>query len=111
MIHSEPKFKCDVCDMTFRRSDKMLVHRRKHPETMNYTCENCGLGFMELTSIKTHVNFHCKAGRPDVKNILPIANPLNFHGQQTAELNIETHPGPLSQSNDDQNIELNHSMN
>lgn len=96
--------------MTFRRSDKMLVHRRKHTEhTMNYTCENCGLGFMELTSIKTHVNFHCKA-RADVKNILP--NPMDFHGQQTAELNIETHPGGLlGQPNDgSNNMELNHSM-
>lgn len=67
LIHEEPKFKCDICDMTFRRSDKMLLHRRKHPETMNYTCENCGLGFMELSSIKTHVNFHCK-GKTDVKD-------------------------------------------
>lgn len=66
LIHEEPKFKCDICDMTFRRSDKMLIHRRKHPETMNYTCENCGLGFMEITSIKTHVNFHCK-GRNEMK--------------------------------------------
>lgn len=90
LIHEEPKFKCDICDLTFRRSDKMLVHRRKHPETMNYTCENCGLGFMELTSIKTHVNFHCKA-RADVKNIMPVPQ-LNYGDQQTAELNIETQP-------------------
>lgn len=91
LIHEEPKFKCDICDMTFRRSDKMLLHRRKHPETMNYTCENCGLGFMELSSIKTHVNFHCK-GRIDIK---PNINEeqTGYGGQQTAELNIETHPG------------------
>lgn len=96
LIHEEPKFKCDICDMTFRRSDKMLLHRRKHPETMNYTCENCGLGFMELTSIKTHVNFHCK-GRSDVK---PIANESqnNFEDQQTAELNIESHTGDSPQA-------------
>lgn len=60
LIHEAPKFKCDVCEMTFRRSDKLLEHRRKHVETMNFTCENCGLGFMELASIKTHVSFHCK---------------------------------------------------
>lgn len=64
LIHEAPKFKCDVCDMTFRRSDKLLEHRRKHAETMNFTCENCGLGFMELASIKTHVSFHCK-GKAD----------------------------------------------
>lgn len=99
--------------MTFRRSDKMLVHRRKHPDAMNYTCENCGLGFMELTSIKTHVNFHCK-GRIDVKNELPPVHQISdFHGQRTAELNIETHPGGhLGQSIEgSNNVELNHSMN
>lgn len=89
LIHEEPKFKCDICDMTFRRSDKMLVHRRKHPETMNYTCENCGLGFMELASIKTHVNFHCK-GRTDVKVNLSETQ-IGYENQQTAELDIETH--------------------
>lgn len=60
LIHEDPKFKCDICDLTFRRSDKLLAHRRKHPDTMNYTCESCGLGFMELSSIKTHIGFHCK---------------------------------------------------
>lgn len=88
LIHEEPKFKCDICDMTFRRSDKMLIHRRKHPETMNYTCENCGLGFMELTSIKTHVNFHCK-GRSDIKQTMSDSQ-INYDEQQTAELNIES---------------------
>lgn len=96
--------------MTFRRSDKMLVHRRKHPETMNYTCENCGLGFMELTSIKTHVNFHCKA-KADVKNLLSMAHQMNYNGQHTAELNIETHPGHLSQASASPSIELDHSLN
>lgn len=86
LIHEEPKFKCDICDMTFRRSDKMLLHRRKHPETMNYTCESCGLGFMELTSIKTHVNFHCK-GRTDKLNASETE--MNFEQQETKELNIE----------------------
>lgn len=81
LIHEDPKFKCDICDMTFRRSDKMLLHRRKHPETMNYTCENCGLGFMELSSIKTHVNFHCK-GRIDVKSSINELQ-MNFDVQQT----------------------------
>lgn len=77
--------------MTFRRSDKMLVHRRKHPETMNYTCENCGLGFMELTSIKTHVNFHCK-GRSDIKPTTSDSQ-MTFDEQQTAELNtVESGP-------------------
>lgn len=56
LIHEEPKFKCDVCDMTFRRSDKMLVHRRKHPETMNYTCENCGLGAFFFVSFFLLIN-------------------------------------------------------
>lgn len=61
LIHEAPKFKCDVCEMSFRRSDKLLEHRRKHPETMNFTCVNCGLGFMEMASIKTHLAFHCKS--------------------------------------------------
>lgn len=74
--------------MTFRRSDKMLIHRRKHPETMNYTCEICGLGFMELASIKTHVNFHCK-GRSDIK--ADISDTQIGFDDRTAELNIETH--------------------
>lgn len=102
LIHEEPKFHCDICDMSFRRSDKMLIHRRKHPETMNYTCENCGLGFMELTSIKTHVNFHCK-GRNDKPNETQIGD----DNQETAELNIETHSGQLlEQTGSGHNIEL-----
>lgn len=89
LIHEEPKFRCDICDMTFRRSDKMLVHRRKHPETMNYTCESCGLGFMELASIKTHVNFHCK-GRNDCKPMLNESQ-MSIADQQNAGINIESH--------------------
>lgn len=85
LIHEEPKFKCDICDMTFRRSDKMLIHRRKHPEAMNYACEKCGLGFMELTSIKTHVNFHCK-GKPDNNE-----SQTDGFNDLTAELKIERH--------------------
>ncbi|XP_031621830.1 zinc finger protein 16-like [Contarinia nasturtii] len=87
LIHEDPKFKCDICDMVFRRSDKLLSHRRKHPETMNYTCENCGLGFMELNSVKTHVNFHCKVLKPPLN-----ATQMNFDSPQTTDLNIETHP-------------------
>lgn len=104
LIHEEPKFKCDICDMTFRRSDKMLVHRRKHPETMNYTCENCGLGFMELTSIKTHVNFHCK-GRTDVK---PNVNEsqMNYEDQQTSESNIDGHSGSSTQAESGSRMDL-----
>lgn len=96
LIHEEPKFKCDICDMTFRRSDKMLIHRRKHPETMNYTCENCGLGFMELTSIKTHVNFHCK-GRSEVKSF----------DDQTDEMSIESHSGNIAHFSSGPTADLN----
>lgn len=60
LCHEPPKFKCDICEVAFRRSDKLLAHRRKHSEPMNFTCEDCGLGFMELSSIKTHLGFHCK---------------------------------------------------
>lgn len=60
LCHEQPKFKCDICEMAFRRSDKLLAHRRKHSEPMNFTCENCGLGFMEIASVKTHIGFHCK---------------------------------------------------
>lgn len=63
LCHEEPKFKCDICNVAFRRSDKLLAHRRRHAEPMKFTCENCGLGFMELTSIKTHIGFHCKVKR------------------------------------------------
>lgn len=93
LIHEEPKFKCDICDMTFRRSDKMLIHRRKHPETMNYTCENCGLGFMELTSIKTHVNFHCK-GRTDGN---PINEPQIDFDEPSSELEMTKHSANIVQ--------------
>lgn len=71
---------------------------------------------MELASVKTHCNFHCKGRNVDVKDI-----PLqlqHFHAQQTAELNIESHPVHLNieaqipgQQIGTPNIELNHSMN
>lgn len=87
LIHEAPKFKCDVCDMTFRRSDKLLEHRRKHAESMNFTCENCGLGFMELASIKTHVSFHCK-GKTDGASTSTNSTTLSTNSTITTELDI-----------------------
>lgn len=102
LCHEEPKFKCDICDLAFRRSDKLLAHRRKHPEPMNFTCENCGLGFMELSSIKTHIGFHCK-GKAENKVITTelsitetVEQPTETMEQpaetRTESLAIESHP-------------------
>lgn len=90
LIHEEPKHKCDVCSMSFRRSDKLLIHRRRHTELMNYTCENCNLGFMDISSIKTHINFHCKAK--------PGGTSTAFLLNQAAETIITTPIIPMGES-------------
>lgn len=96
LCHSEPSFRCDICQMAFRRSDKLLTHRRKHSEPMNFTCENCGLGFMEIASVKTHIGFHCKGKPTNIEETTTTALSIT---NQTDELG---HP---QTSNDDVMIE------
>lgn len=85
LVHEQPKFKCEICLLAFRRSDKLLTHRRKHAEPMNFTCENCGLGFMEVASVKTHIGFHCKGTATSIEKTttteLSITNPTDELGR------------------------------
>lgn len=80
LIHEDPKFNCDICDLSFRRSDKLLIHRRKHPETMNYTCENCGLG-------ELNTNTHSFASHSIIRH--KIFRFFRFHGISISENSLQ----------------------
>lgn len=52
------KYKCDICQKAFKRSDKLLIHRRSHPEKMPFSCSKCNKGFLIEQSLRVHDKNH-----------------------------------------------------
>lgn len=73
----EPKYKCDVCNETFNRTDKLLNHRRTHKEPMKFYCKFCNLGFMDQKSYATHEMQHTKPPYDDRRKP-EIPNPIHM---------------------------------
>lgn len=73
---NDPKYKCDVCNETFNKTDKLLNHRRTHKEPMKFYCKFCNLGFMDQKTYAAHELQHTKpyddrrSLKPDIPNAL-----------------------------------------
>jgi hypothetical protein len=54
-------FKCNHCEMTFARKDKLKQHEAKHVNHPLYTCQECKKGFYRKEHLKDHeISKHSK---------------------------------------------------
>lgn len=66
-MHSEKKYKCDVCGKEFRLKGNLTKHKDIHSEVKKYGCDMCGKRFSQKISLKRHTSnkrLHCHGKSP-----------------------------------------------
>ncbi|XP_058451826.1 zinc finger protein 664-like [Malaya genurostris] len=58
------RFKCDLCEATFKLYGNLIIHRRSHTGERPYPCSICGRAFSTSSNMKTHMNVVHSQDRP-----------------------------------------------
>ncbi|XP_072935277.1 zinc finger Y-chromosomal protein-like [Epargyreus clarus] len=58
-VHNKRKdaFKCDLCNYTASRKERITIHRKNHTDS-NHPCTVCGMFFTELPKLEVHQKCH-----------------------------------------------------
>ncbi|XP_055638105.1 zinc finger protein 391-like [Toxorhynchites rutilus septentrionalis] len=99
MISTLPdgRFKCDLCDATFKLYGNLIIHRRSHTGERPYPCYICGRAFSTSSNMKTHMNVVHSQDRPFKCHQCH----KSFNTDTRLRSHMETHSFPLISGSSD----------
>lgn len=86
------RFKCDLCDATFKLYGNLIIHRRSHTGERPYACNICGRAFSTSSNMKTHMNVVHSQDRPYKCQQCY----KSFNSEARLRSHAETHSYPLA---------------
>ncbi|XP_055600897.1 zinc finger protein ZFP2-like [Uranotaenia lowii] len=86
------RFKCDMCEGTFKLYGNMIIHRRSHTGERPYPCTICGRAFSTSSNMKTHMNVVHAQDRPYKCQQCH----KSFNSETRLRSHMESHAFPMS---------------
>ncbi|XP_055542012.1 zinc finger protein 664-like [Wyeomyia smithii] len=85
------RFKCDLCEATFKLYGNLIIHRRSHTGERPYPCNICGRAFSTSSNMKTHMNVVHSQNRPFKCQHCH----KSFNSETRMRSHMETHSYPM----------------